>query len=327
MNRESDFQHRRPTTQGVAAGRRGAPVVACLCVGLLAAAHALCAAEPVIVNTLGMRLALIPPGEFLMGAADADHDAIDDEKPQHRVRITTPFYVAIPETTGGQFRRFVVDAHYRTDAEEDGRGGYGFDRRLRSEQRPEYTWRNPGFPQTDEHPAVNVSHRDAEAFCKWLSGKEGRSYQLPTEAQWEYNCRAGRLGIYAGSDDQRRLARTANVADAAARRVFPTWNTVSADDRFVFTAPVGQFQPNAFGLFDMYGNVDEWCADWFDPEYYAVASMEDPTGPLTGGCRVSRGGCWLDSPALCRLTRRNVGAPGNRHYGLGFRVCLPAVER
>lgn len=325
MNSVSGLYNRRQATYSVSARRSGGPFICSLCIGLLAAAQAICAAEPVIVNTLGMRLTLIPAGEFLMGAADADRDALEDEKPQHRVRITAPFYLAIHETTVGQFRRFTVDAHYRTDAEEDGRGGYGFDRRLRSEQRPEYTWRNPGFPQTDEHPVVNVSHRDAEAFCKWLSGKEGRSCQLPTEAQWEYSCRAGLPGAYAGSDDQQRLGLTANVADAAARRVFPTWNTISADDGFVFTAPVGRFRPNAFGLYDMHGNVDEWCADWFDPDYYHVAAMEDPSGPLTGGCRVSRGGCWLDSPPMCRLTRRNVGAPGNRHYGLGFRICLPAV--
>lgn len=306
---------------------RNGLMACCLCVGLLAAAPPVYAAEPVIVNTLGMRLARIPAGAFLMGAADVDHDALDDEKPPHRVLITAPFYLAIHEVTVGQFRRFAVDAHYRTDAEDDGRGGYGFDRRLRSEQRPEYTWRNPGFAQTDEHPVVNVSHRDAEAFCKWLSGKERRSYRLPTEAQWEYCCRAGRAGAHVGSDDQRRLALTANVADASARRVFPGWNTLSADDGYVFTAPVGRFQPNAFGLYDMYGNVDEWCGDWYDPDYYNVSPMEDPTGPLAGGCHVSRGGCWLDSPALCRLTRRNVEASGNRHYGLGFRVCLPAGER
>ena len=108
------------------------------------------------------------------------------EHPQHRVRITQAFYLGTHHVTVGQFRRFVADDDYKTDAEKDGKGGFGTDDEGHWARKPEYTWRNPGFAQTDEHPVVNVSWNDATAFCQWLSRKEGNTYRLPTEAEWEY---------------------------------------------------------------------------------------------------------------------------------------------
>ena len=135
-----------------------------------------------------------------------------------------------------------------------------------------YSWRNAGFEQTDEHPVVNVSWNDAVAFCKWLSRKEGKTYRLPTEAEWEYACRAGTTTRYYSGDDPETLAKVGNVADATAKAKFANWKyTIKASDGYVFTAPVGQFTPNAFGLYDMHGNAWQWCADRYGKEYYAMS--------------------------------------------------------
>ena len=141
-------------------------------------------------NSLGMQLVLIPPGVFWMGSSQSDSYRKDDELPQHRVRITRPFYFGMCEVTVGEFRRFVEAKAYQTDAERDGQGGFGWDGKA-FVQKPAYTWLNAGFPQTDDHPVVNVSWNDAVAFCQWLAQEEKRAYRLPTEAEWEYACRAG----------------------------------------------------------------------------------------------------------------------------------------
>jgi hypothetical protein len=128
----------------------------------------------VLTNTIGMKLVLVPAGDFLMGSPDTDKDAQDDEKPQHRVRITRPFYLGMTEVTVGQFRCVVEATGLRTEAETDGKGGHGWNEAKATwEQDPKYTWRNPGFAQTDEHPVVIVSWNDAIAFCNKLSEREG----------------------------------------------------------------------------------------------------------------------------------------------------------
>ena len=160
---------------------------------------------------------------------------------------------------------------------------------------------------------VNVSWNDAVAFCKWLSKKEGKTYRLPTEAEWEYACRAGTTTRYYSGDDPETLAKVGNVADAAAKAKFPDWKyTIKANDGYVFTAPVGKFKPNAFGLYDMHGNAWQWCADWYGAEYYAASPADDPTGPDSGNGRVLRGGSWNDRPYYSRSafrywTRRTSG--------------------
>ncbi len=129
-----------------------------------------------VVNSIGMKLKLIPAGEFLMGSPESDKDASGDEKPQHRVRITQPFYLGIHQVTRGQFERFVEATRYQTEAEKDGKGGYGWDASSNKwVQDPKFTWRSPGFDQTDDHPVVNVSWNDALAFCDWLSRQEGQT--------------------------------------------------------------------------------------------------------------------------------------------------------
>jgi formylglycine-generating enzyme required for sulfatase activity len=288
-----------------------------------------------ITNSIGMKLKLIPAGEFVMGSREtpeelakvfaahgAESEWFTDEQPSHRVRMTKPFYLGAHEVTVGQFRRFVEATGYKTEAETDGKGGYGTNEQGTWEQKPEYTWRNPSFTQTDEHPVVNVSWNDTQAFIAWLGKTESKQYRLPTEAEWEYACRAGTTSRYCCGDDAEKLAQVGNVADASAKQKFPTWTwTISGRDGYVFTAPVGQFQPNAFGLHDMHGNVWEWCADRWASDYYAVSPTDDPQGPSSGALfRMFRGGCWASVAGYCRAACRFTGGPQSRDYDLGFRV-------
>ncbi|MCE9607985.1 MAG: SUMF1/EgtB/PvdO family nonheme iron enzyme [Planctomycetia bacterium] len=276
-------------------------------------------------NTVGLEFALIPPGEFQMGAVDDDPDADDDEL-RHKVRITKPFYLGIHEVTHAQFSQFVKADNYKTQAETDGAGGWGYDEATDtlSGPKPQYDWRNTGWPQTDEHPVVNVTWRDAKAFCDWLCRKEGKNYRLPTEAQWEYACRAGAATKYFHGDDPERLAEFANTADAAFKTKKPSGHAygIDADDGFVFTAPVGRRKPNAFGLYDMTGNVWEWCDDWYDPQFYSRSPENDPFGPVEGTLGVYRGGSWFSRPAYARPSNRGGDSLEYRDDSLGFRLVL-----
>jgi formylglycine-generating enzyme required for sulfatase activity len=206
-----------------------------------------------------MDLVLVPSGEFKMGSGESAEgtaaffnktygkdlvqaDFFKNEHPQHRVRITKPFYLGTYHVTRGQFRQFVKDTGYKTDAEKA--------------DPPGDSWRKAGFEQTDEQPVVNVTWNDAVAFCRWLGRKEGKTYRLPTEAEWEYACRAGTTTRYYSGDDPETLAKAGNVADAAFKAKQPGWGwqwTIKANDGYVYAAPVGKFKPNAFGLYDMHG--------------------------------------------------------------------------
>jgi formylglycine-generating enzyme required for sulfatase activity len=285
-------------------------------------------------NSIGMELVFIPPGKFQMGSPKEEEGRFDNEGPQHEVEITQGFYLAKYEVTRGQFRKYVEYTTYKTEAEADGLGGWGFDAQAGDFQGPKfnrgtgklegkgtsYSWLDTGFPQTDQHPVVNVTWNDAVAFCLWLSKKEGKKYRLPTEAEWEYCCRAGTATRYASGNDGEALAVFANVGDASAKRQFPKWETIAADDGYVFTAPVGQFKPNAFGLHDLHGNAWEWCQDWFGKDYYGESPRQDPQGPATGTFRVARGGSFGRTPSFCRSAHRGRDIPGYRYFNLGFRV-------
>jgi sulfatase modifying factor 1 len=280
-----------------------------------------------ITNSLGMKFTLIKAGEFLMGSPDTDKDAEDAEKPQHRVRITRPFYLGVHEVTRGQFRQFVDNAGYQTEAEKDGKGGFGWNESANNiEQNPRYTWREAGFEQTDLHPVVNVSWNDAVAFAKWLSQKEGKTYRLPTEAEWEYACRAGTTTRYFCGDDAEGLAEVGNVADGTAKAKHPDWTTIAAQDGFVYTSPVGHYRPNAWGLYDMHGNVLEWCWDCYGADFYEGSRVDDPAGlvqaPFQVFFRVFRGGSWDGRPRVCRSANRFRDWPVYRESRIGFRVAL-----
>jgi formylglycine-generating enzyme len=284
-----------------------------------------------LTNSIGMKLVLIPAGEFDMGTVDtnvqilarfpnAEWESTDDERSQHRVRITQPFYLGRYEVTIGQFRQFVQAENYRTEAEKDGKGGYGLRRDGIGEQKPQYNWKSTGFPQSDDHSVVNVSWNDATEFCQWLSRKEGQTYRLPTEAQWEYACRAGTKKLYHHGDDPEALATVGNTADGTVKSQFPGFTTINTRDGYVTTAPVGRFTPNPFGLYDMHGNVYEWCADWYDKDCYARSPVDDPSGVPTGQYRVIRSSGWSFQPLNWRSADRFGSSPQSRGYHGGFRV-------
>lgn len=286
-----------------------------------------------ITNSIGMKLVLIPAGEFMMGSSESAETlakALGDTKPEdfkgeyplHRVKITKPFYLGAHEVTLGQFLKFYHAANYKTEAERNGKGGVGYagDKEKPFEQKPQFVAWNTGFPQTNDHPVVNVSWNDAVAFCKWLSRKEGKNYHLPTEAQWEYACRAGTTTRYYYGDDLAGIVRVGNVADATAKGMFSEWKAVSGSDGYLFTAPVGRFRSNEFGLCDMHGNVWEWCADWWNKGYYSTSPPNDPQGPTYGTNRVFRGGSWGYNPRSNRSADRNGGLPDYLVSDIGFRV-------
>jgi len=244
-----------------------------------------------------------------------------DERPLHKVRITKSFYFGQHEVTIAQFRAF-VDSGYKPESIADGTGGYGYDpkRKVLSDKGeafagrdPKYSWRNPGFKQTDDHPVTNVTWNDAQAMCKWLSRKEGKKYRLPTEAEWEYACRAGSKTRFSFGDADADLGAYA-------------WYTANSADRTTgvkSTHPAGLKKPNAWGLYDMHGNVWEWCSDWYAADY-GPESQTDPAGPAKGAIRVLRGGSWNYCSWGCRLAGRGRIGPDGQYdvNGGGFRVVV-----
>ena len=233
-------------------------------------------------NGVKLDLVLIPAGEFLMGSPDADVAASRDEKPQHRVRITNPFYLGKYLVTQQQWEAVM--------------GG------------------NPSRFKGPRNPVEQVSWDDCQVFLEKLNAKAGKEpgkFALPTEAQWEYACRAGSGGRYCFGDDESRLGDYA-------------WHSMNAGDR---THPVGEKKPNAWGLYDMHGNVWEWCADWYDGRYYTTLPSDDPTGPTGGSYRVCRGGCWYYPSWHCRSAYRFTSEPGVKDDALGLRVCLIPADK
>jgi formylglycine-generating enzyme required for sulfatase activity len=322
---------------------------------LMLSCHAAVATDPpsIVANSLGMKFVLIPAGEFQMGREEsADSWASDfpqydrerflklgDETPLHLVHITRPFYLGQTEVTVGQFRKFIEASGYRPEAERDGTGGYGYNpaydpaKTVRGDafegRDPRYSWRNPGFPQTEAEPVLNVTWNDAVAMAEWLSRIEGHQYRLPTEAEWEYACLAGTGTRYYNGDDPQQLIAIANAFDADAAENWPRWQVyaLKGHDHYAFTAPVGRFAPNAFGLYDMLGNAWEWVSDWHSDDYYAQSPVNDPQGPVTGRKKVRRGGSWHSWPFYTRCSFRNWNTPESRYPLLGIRLLREIGEK
>ena len=288
-------------------------------------------------NSLGMKLVLIPAGEFQMGSDekpealaktytqyDAKRFDFADEAPVHTVKITKPFWLNSTEVTRGQFAKYLELSGHKTDAESDGKGGWGYDPEKHEfvGRDVKYSWQNPGFEQGEEHPVVNVSWHDCVKFCQWLSEKEGKKYRLPTEAEWEYACRAGTRSRYSSGDDPESLLKIANTFDSDTKENFPKWDAfaLQGHDGYKFTSPVGKFAPNPFGLYDMHGSVWEWCSDWYDEEYYAKSPIENPQGPAEGRLKVRRGGSWHTWSLYARSSFRNWNTPSTRYVLVGMRV-------
>jgi len=277
-------------------------------------------------DNVTMKLVKIPAGKFLMGSDPAQRFRVPDDReyPRREVTISRDFYLGTCEVTRGQFAAFVRATGYLTQAEREGWtfawNGHVWDKVDGA------SWKKVGFPQTDEHPVICIAFDDAIAFCRWLGKKTGRKILLPTEAQWEYAARAGTTTAFPWGDEWEDGNGWANAADETARQRFPGWRTFSWADGHVFTAPVGTYRANAFGLYDMTGNVWEWTGDWYDKDYYRRAPNVDPQGPANGSQRVIRGGSWLSSPPRCRSAGRlPCELRGTYCDGIvGFRIVIDA---
>ncbi len=226
-------------------------------------------------NSIGMKFQYIPWGSFLMGSPEDDPDRDGDEVPQHPVKITKGFYLATTEVT---------QKHWKT---------------VMGEQN------NPSDFKGDDLPIENVSWNDAVEFCRKLSTKEGKTYRLPTEAEWEYACRAGTTTRYNTGDDENALKEAG-------------WYDNNSDWK---THPVGQKKPNIWGLYDMHGNVSEWCQDGYGPYPTGMAIAPKVAGD---GARylVSRGGCWVTLARIARSAFRGRNTPGDRPSCIGIRPVM-----
>jgi len=226
-------------------------------------------AGDVLVNSIGMKLAYVPPGKFMMGSP-ADEPGRHKDETRHPVTITNGFYIGVTEVTQAQYRAVM-----------------GF---------------NPSETKGDDLPVSKVSWHNATAFCKKLSRAGGRTYRLPTEAEWEYACRAGAAGPFAGSGRIDEMG----------------WHMDNSDER---PHPVARKSPNAWGLVDMHGNAMEWCADWCRRDLGA-APATDPASPAAGKQRVARGGSWGHFARACRSAARASYNPAYQLRHLGLRVVM-----
>lgn len=281
-------------------------------------------------NSLGMEFVYIEAGTFMMGSPPLE-DGRDDYETQHRVTLTKGYWMQTKEVTVAQFRKFVAATGYKTDAEKNAggkEGSYvlakGKDGKWTWGYRAGYSWRNPGFDQTDDMPVCCVSWNDAKAFIAWLNEQTGKTYGLPSEAQWEYAARGGSSTARFWGEDPEDACAYANVGDLSRNGTF-RWNRSNSHnckDGYFWTSPVGSFQRNGFGLCDMIGNLLEWCQDWYGE--YPNAAVTDPTGSSTGKLRVVRGGSWSNSAGLCRSAFRGGSTPDDRDSNDGFRLAAPS---
>lgn len=252
-------------------------------------------------------------GSFMMGCTgEQGKDCGDDEKPAHQVTVGT-FFLGKHEVTVGLFRAFVQATGHRTTAEQEG-GSYIWND---SEWKltPGVTWEHDEEGRKrdasgDRHPVMHVSWHDAVAFCAWLGNSTGKRYRLPTEAEWEYAARGGNLGR-AGS--QNRSTKYAGGSDLGSVGWY-------ADNSGRKAHPMGQKAANELGLYDMSGNVWEWCQDWYGENYYKGSPATDPAGPSSGEYRVVRGCSWDTDASGCQLALRFRFTPDVRYSGLGIRL-------
>jgi len=252
----------------------------------------------------GKDFVTVPAGCFQMG--NGFSDAYFLEKPVHEVCLEG-FDIAKYDVTVGEFSRFVEEINYVTEAERGG-GCYVYDG-ISWSMNSKASWRSPGFTQEVSHPVVCVSWSDAVQYAEWLTRKDNKSYRLPSEAQWEYAARGGgRIERYAGGDDVDALA----------------WYSANADGT---THPVGQKKPNSLGLYDMSGNVWQWCADWYSQSYYRQGPRNYPKGPSEGKKRVFRGGSWFYDARGVRASYRDFAPADYRSSYLGFRLVLESERK
>lgn len=255
---------------------------------------------------------VLPSGQFRQGSVKGNVEAVALEYPQHAVDITYPFAMGVYDVTVAEFREYAE----ATGA--DPTGCWSYDGRWR--EHDELNWRRVGFEQSPSHPVTCVSWSDAVAYAQWLSRRTGQHYRLPSASEWEYAAEAGTGDVRPWKSQPERACQNGNVADESATSVFPGWKTFACRDGYVYTAPVGSFAPNAFGLYDTLGNVFQWVADCWNPGYeHAPADGSSWQG---GDCsrHEVRGGSWFTDPAFVRTTYRNRFGADYRTNTVGFRL-------
>jgi len=268
--------------------------------------------KPITTNAIEPDMVFVQGGNFIMGSKKDEPNGQDDEKPRREVQVSS-FYMGKYEVTYGEFKTFVNETNYKTDAEK-GDGSF-ISTGSTWTKKPGVNWRHDAqgvARDIDEkrHPVIHVSWNDAQAYIRWLNQNTGKSYRLPTEAEWEYAAKGGAKGqgyLYSGSNSIGLVA----------------WYNENSGNK---THPVGQKQANELGIFDMTGNVCEWCQDWYDASYYAGRPEldVDPQGAASTQMRVYRGGHFGHSSAFCHVARRRGYGPGLRDGYLGFRLVLPS---
>ena len=317
--------------------------IVCLCAAG-STSQGLLAQDPkaALEPTRKLTWAKVPAGRFMMGSQvpieqilkdyaqyRPKKEVFQDEYPRHTVEITKPFLMSTTEVTVGQFKAFVQETRYKTRAEADGTGGWGFDEKTNmcSQRDPRFSWLDTGYAQTDNHPVVNVTWEDCQAYCRWLSAKEKRIVRLPTEAEWEYSNRANSTEYYTmGNTPESVLSQARTLAPKPETIRQAIQNLVIDPQDPPFPVPVASYPPNAFGLYDMHGNVWEWTNDWHDENYYSYSPSKDPTGPRQGTVKVRRGGGWNSFPLWARSSFRNWHDIDTRCANLGFRVVAELTE-
>lgn len=231
------------------------------------------------VNSQGMEFVWVPPGEFMMGSP-ANEEGRDDDETQHRVKLTKGFFMGATEVTQSQYETLMGS--------------------------------NLSYFKGTSNPVEQVSWHDAEKYCESLTKKDGVTYGLPTEAQWEYACRAGTKTPFNCGE-----TISTDLANYDGNYTYGDGRKGTYREK---TTPVRSFPANAWGLYDMHGNVWEWCVDWYGEDYYEKSDKEDAKGPNSGTDRVLRGGSWNHRPRYCRSANRVGGNPALTFFTLGFRL-------
>jgi formylglycine-generating enzyme required for sulfatase activity len=272
-------------------------------------------------GSLGPEMVSIPDGSFRMGDIQGCGDY--DEKPVNRVTVKG-FAMGRYEVRVDEFQQFVNATGYRTEAEKgDGcyvdKNGKGLWTKVRNAN-----WRNPYFSQNNIHPVVCISWNDATAYAQWLSEQTGKEYRLPTEAEWEYAARAGTETARYWGNNPDNACYYANVADKTAKKKYSNWNIHNCTDGYVYTAPVGHFQPNAFGLFDMLGNVSEWTCSKYESKYSGEEKRCISSKNLAKNNSLSlRGGNWRLISARMRSANRDKWSLADSFVYVGLRLVRP----
>jgi formylglycine-generating enzyme required for sulfatase activity len=259
-------------------------------------------------------MVMLQAGSFTMGSPPNDANRSDREGPQHRVNIAQPFAVAKFATTVDQFAVFVTETgHDMGPTCRTLEGG-------KTEERQGRSWRDPGFTQSGSHPVVCINFGDAKAYVNWLSAKTSKTYRLLTEGEWEFAARAGTSTRYYFGDDEKDICRYGNGADVAAKEGAGLRQSAACNDGYTYTAPVGKFLPNAFGLYDMHGNVRQWVEDCFHDSYSGAPTDGSTWTSADCSLHVQRGGAWGYAPTSLRSASRDGIEPTLRRSFTGFRV-------